>query len=164
MADENNGNGRKKDWSANWFKVSRRIVESSTWARCSSDALKMLVLLMERSQSPMNPEPGYIRVGSDMLGVLCGFDPERARKALAELTGADPQSGHSGLPTLVEVPGGGGYYFTAFDDYHPGAKDRKENLSAVRADAGRKGGQVTQAKYRAARATGDEPEDEGGPI
>lgn len=153
----NGGNGAKKpDFSLDWFKVSRRLVESSTWSRCSPQALKVLLYLMERSQRPNNPEPGYILVGPSLMAMHCGFTLEATLEALGELCREDPESMHGGQPTVREVEGG--YYLTAFDDYHPNARERAEIVKAKRAEAGRKGGLSTQAKNRQLR------EDDGGPV
>ena len=151
-----NGNGAKKpDFSLDWFKVSRHLIESSTWSRCSPHALKVLMYLMERSQRPNNPDPGYILVGPSLIAMHCGFDLPTTEKALSELCQDDPESQHQGQPTVERVSGG--FHLTAFDDYHPTARARAELVKEKRAEAGRKGGLATQAKNRELRGEEEPP-------
>lgn len=111
-----------------WFKVSRRLFESSRWHRDSAEALKVLVFLIGKAQDPMNLEPGVIHMGETAIAAQTSLPLPSVRAALAALAAADPESRtrRDDGCTIERLEDGSGYRLVNFDEYHPGEQERAE--------------------------------------
>lgn len=120
-----------------WFRVARRITRSSFWIRASSDAVKMLLFVLEEAQDPTNPHPGEVRMVGAALAHAVALPRERSDAALQEMLGPDAESlsgalGGAVLEPLTEDGRVIGYRLVNFDAYNPGAIENGAQARARR--------------------------------
>lgn len=114
------------EYGDGWFKVSRRIFDSSRWFGEPPETVKLLFFLIGHAQDPMNPEPGTVRISDVGLASRTGLSVEKVTESIDRLCSDDPSSrsspetgGHR--QTCERVPGG--VRLLNFDLYSPGLKD-----------------------------------------
>jgi hypothetical protein len=123
-----------------WFKVSRRLIESSLWAE-DPVTLKVFLALLEASQQPGCMRRGTVIISRPILAGRCLISVEQLDAAITTLAGPDPESrtkGHEGR--RLEVLSNG-FRVVNYGVYH----DRKaeEALSKARRAAGQAGGEAS---------------------
>jgi hypothetical protein len=123
-----------------WFKVSRRLLDSSRWFTEDPQTIKLLVLLVALAQDPLNEEPGTVRIGDTGLAMRTGLPLEVVRASIDRLAAPDPESrtvehDPEGR-TLERVPGG--VRLINFDLYHPGMTENALYRKASRTEKARK--------------------------
>lgn len=123
-----------------WFKVSKRLLDSSRWFREDPRTLKLLLFLIAQAQEPLNEEPGTVRIGDTGLAARTGLEVDYVRAAIDRLCEHDPESRSLGEDgegrTLERVPGG--VRLINFDLYHPGMVESALVKKAARVEKARK--------------------------
>lgn len=123
-----------------WFKVSRRLLDSSRWFTEDPPTIKLLVLLVGLAQDPLNEEPGTVRIGDTGLAMRTGLPVETVKHSIDRLCSPDPESRTVTYDpegrTLERVPGG--VRLINFDLYHPGMVDNAMTRKANRIERARK--------------------------
>jgi hypothetical protein len=121
-----------------WFKVSRRLLDSSRWYREEPATIKLLVFLIAAAQDPLNECPGTVLIGDTGLAMRTGLTPEYVRAALDKLCEPDPESRsvEGDGATLERVPGG--VRLINFDLYHPGMVEGAMRKRAARTEKARR--------------------------
>lgn len=123
-----------------WFKVSRRLLDSSRWYREEPQVIKLLVFLIAQAQDPLNENPGTVLIGDTGLASRTGLPVEFVRSAIDRLCAPDPESRSVVYDpegrTLERVPGG--VRLINFDLYHPGMVESALAKKAARIDKARK--------------------------
>ena len=133
-----------------WFKVSRRLLDSSRWYREEPQTIKLLVFLIAAAQDPLNDCPGTVLIGETGLAMRTGLDVEYVRAALERLSQPDPESRSTegDGATLERVPGG--VRLVNFDVYHPGMVESAMQKQAARSEKARRAADARWAKRREA--------------
>jgi hypothetical protein len=121
-----------------YFKVSRRLLDSSLWSDASSDVTKVFVTLLSLSQDPAGPRDGTVFIARRQLAAKCFLEDETLDRCLDVLSSPDP---HSRTPAeagrrIEALPNG--YRILNYKLYHDRNKD--EATSRARKNAGRIGG------------------------
>lgn len=143
-----------------WFKVSRRLLDSSRWFMEDPQTIKLLVFLVALAQDPLNEEPGTVRIGDTGLAQRTGLQIDFVRAAIDRLSSPDPESRTVTYDpegrTLERVPGG--VRLINFDLYHPGMVENAMYKKAARTEKARKAATVRwdRAREKAARESGGE--------
>jgi len=123
-----------------WFKVSRRLLDSSRWYREEPQVIKLLVFLIALAQDPLNDNPGTVLIGDTGLASRTGLPVDFVRQSIDRLCSADPESRtvvyDAEGRTLERVPGG--VRLINFDLYHPGMVESVLAKKAARSDKARK--------------------------
>ena len=123
-----------------WFKVSRRLLDSSRWYREEPEVIKLLVFLIALAQDPMNENPGTVLIGDTGLASRTGLEVDFVRSAIDRLCSPDPESrsveNDPEGRTLERVPGG--VRLINFDLYHPGMVEHAIAKAAARSEKARK--------------------------
>ena len=131
-----------------WFKVSRRLLDSSRWYREDPQVIKLLVFLIAQAQDPLNDEPGTVRIGDTGLASRTGLPVELVKQAIDRLCAPDPESRTITYDpegrTLERVPGG--VRLINFDLYHPGMVEHAMAKKAARVEKARKAALARWAK------------------
>lgn len=142
-----------------WFKVSRRLLDSSRWYREEPQTIKLLVFLVAQAQDPLNEEPGTVRIGDTGLANRTGLTVEYVRKAIDRLASPDPESRSVGNDpegrTLERVPGG--VRLINFDLYHPGMVENAMYKKAARIEKARHAAIARWQKARQREAESRQP-------
>ncbi len=123
-----------------FFKVSRRLLESSLWCE-DGDTIKVFLQLVAMSQDPGGPRNGLVFVARKQLAAKVFLNEERLEECLVVLSGTDEESrtqDHDGRRIEV-LPNG--FRVLNYGLYHDEAKDIL--LAKCRSDAGRLGGLVS---------------------
>jgi hypothetical protein len=120
-----------------WFRVSRRLFQSSRAMSLSLAGFKLLVYFIERASAAVNPYPGDVLETGLVLAHNVGLTVEQTEAALAELCGPDPysQSPVANGAVLEPLTRDGrivGYRLINFEAHNPGALARAEAVRAVR--------------------------------
>ena len=133
-----------------WFKVSRRLLDSSRWYREEPQVIKLLVFLIALAQDPLNEEPGTVRIGDTGLASRTGLPVEFVRDAIDRLCAPDPESrsveNDPEGKTIERVPGG--VRLINFDLYHPGMVESAITKKALRVEKARKAAAARWDKYK----------------
>lgn len=123
-----------------WFKVSRRLLDSSRWYREEPQVIKLLVFLIAQAQDPLNENPGTVLIGDTGLASRTGLTVDFVRSSIDRLCAPDPESRSVVYDpegrTLERVPGG--VRLINFDLYHPGMVESALAKKAARIDKARK--------------------------
>jgi len=139
------------DYDDGWFKVSRRMLDSSRWFNEDSDTIKLLIFLIAEAQNPLNPIPGTVLIGDTGVASRIGLPVEKVKAAMARLLGPDEESrtpGPDGLGrTLERIPGG--VRICNHDLYHPGMIESAIAKKAIRVERARKAASARWAKHGA---------------
>jgi hypothetical protein len=120
-----------------FFKVSRRILDSSLWCE-EGDVIKVFMALVAMSQDPGGPQNGSVFIAKRQLAAKVFLSEERLDQCLAVLSGTDRESrtqDHGGR-RIETLPNG--FCVLNYGLYHDEAKNAA--LSQARSDAGRAGG------------------------
>jgi hypothetical protein len=128
---------RKAIYRDGFFKVSRRLLDSSLWCE-DSDVLRVFLALVALSQDPGSPRNGTVFIARRQLAARCFMTEERLEECVRVLSHEDPQSrtgAHSGRRVEV-LPNG--FRVLNYSLYHD--RDMDEKLSRDRSRAGRVGG------------------------
>lgn len=138
------------EYDEGWFKVSRRLLDSSRWYREEPQVIKLLVFLIAQAQDPMNEEPGTVRIGDTGLASRTGLPVEFVRQSIDRLCSPDPESRTVTYDaegrTLERVPGG--VRLINFDLYHPGMVEHAMAKKAARVEKARKAALARWGKLR----------------
>lgn len=137
-----------------WFKVSRRLFDSSRWFKEDPKTLKLLFFLIGEAQNPVNPEPGTVRISDPGLASRTGLDRAWITDSIDRLCEEDPDSRSTeetggSKRTLERVPGG--VRLVNFDLYQPGMVDSALVKAAWRHERAKKAADARWAKLRAAQ-------------
>ena len=131
-----------------WFKVSRRLLDSSRWYREEPQVIKLLVFLIALAQDPLNENPGTVLIGDTGLASRTGLPVAFVRDSIDRLCSPDPESRtvvyDAEGRTLERVPGG--VRLINFDLYHPGMVESALAKKAARSEKARKAAQARWAK------------------
>jgi len=123
-----------------WFKVSRRLLDSSRWFREDPATLKLLLFLIAEAQNPLNENPGVVRIGDTGIASRTGIPVATVKAAIDRLSGPDDESrtvGDDGEGrTLERVPGG--VRLLNFDLYHPTMVEHALAKKSVRIERARR--------------------------
>lgn len=123
-----------------WFKVSRRLLDSSRWFRESPETIKLLLFLVAEAQNPLNELPGTVLIGDTGIASRTGLPVTTIKSAIDNLCGSDDESrtpGEDGAGrTLERVPGG--VRLVNFDLYHPAMVENAMMKKAARSERARK--------------------------
>lgn len=128
--------GVVESYGDGWFKVSRRLFDSSRWHREDPATLKLLLFLVGQAQDPLNPEPGTVLIGDTGLASRLSLPVETVRRAIERLCLPDPESRSQPSETLERVPGG--VRLVNHDLYHPGMAESMVVKRAARVERARK--------------------------
>lgn len=120
-----------------FFKVSRRLLDSSLWCE-DADVVKVFLTLIALSQDPHGPRNGTVFIARKQLAGRCFVTEERLADCIAILAKEDPQSRTTSSDgrRLEILPNG--FRVLNYSLYHD--RDADEELSRSRARAGRVGG------------------------
>ena len=124
-----------------WFKVSRRLFDSSRWYKEDAQTLKLLLFLIGEAQNPMNPAPGTVKIADLGLAGRTGLDVAWVTQAIDRLCEEDkdsrsaPETGGD-RRTLERIPGG--VRLLNFDLYQPGLVDNAMVRAARRHERAKK--------------------------
>ena len=122
-----------------WFKVSRRLLDSSRWFKEAPETIKLLLFLVAEAQNPLNENPGTVLIGDTGIASRTGLPPEKVKAAIDRLAGSDDESrtpGDDGAGrTLERVPGG--VRLCNFDLYHPSMVETAFAKKAARIERAR---------------------------
>jgi len=136
------------DYDDGWFKVSRRILDSSRWFIEDSDTIKLLIFLIAEAQNPLNPVPGTVLIGDTGIASRIGLPVSKVKKAIEKLAGPDEESrtpGPDGLGrTMERIPGG--VRICNHHLYHPGMLESANAKKAARVEKARKAAQARWGK------------------
>lgn len=130
-----------------YFKVSRRVLDSSLWCE-SGDVVKVFMTLLALSQDPGGPRDGTVYIAQKQLAAKCLMSEEALDACLGVLANPDPQS-RTQLEhgrRIEHLPNG--YRIVNYEMYHD--RDKDEATSRARKNAGRLGG-IKTAEVRAAQ-------------
>ena len=131
-----------------WFKVSRRLLDSSRWFKEEPATIKLLLFLIAEAQSPLNDTPGTVRIGDTGIASRTGLAVEKVKAAIDRLASADDESRTPGEDsegrTLERVPGG--VRLSNFDLYHPAMVENAMAKKAARVERARKAAQARWEK------------------
>ncbi|MGE5747308.1 MAG: hypothetical protein ACM33U_08605 [Solirubrobacterales bacterium] len=129
-----------------WFKVSRRLLDSSRWFREEPATLKLLLFLVAAAQDPLNENPGTVLIGETGLAARTGLSVDYVRTAIGRLCDPDPESRsvEGDGATLARVPGG--VRLVNFDLYHPNMVEDAMRKKAARSDKARRAAQARWAR------------------
>jgi hypothetical protein len=125
------------DYGDGWFKVSRRIFDSSRWYGEDPATVKVMFFLIGYAQDPMIPEPGVIPLSDRALAARTGLTEPEVTKAIDALAAEDPASrshpeNGGSRKTVERIPGG--VRLMNFEMYQPGlvqnARIKAEERSA----------------------------------
>jgi hypothetical protein len=120
-----------------WFKVSRRIVDSSLWAE-DPVVLKVWLFLLEQSQAGVSLKPGTVIISRQILAARCLLSAEQLDLALGRLSAPDPESRTTRKEgRRIEILPNG-FRLVNHGEYHDVVAD--EARSKARSHAGRVGG------------------------
>jgi hypothetical protein len=131
-----------------WFKVSRRITESSLWAE-EPVVLKVWLYLLEQAQAGTSLKPGTVIISRPILAARCLLTMEQLDAAIARLAAPDPESRTPRAEgrRLVVLPNG--FRLVNHGEYHDA--DAAANLSLLRSQAGKLGAERSNAAQQAKR-------------
>jgi len=136
---------RRAIYRDGFFKVSRRLLDSSLWCE-ESDVVKVFLVLMALSQDPGSPRNGIVYIARRQLAARCFLTEDRVGECIAVLCREDPQS-----RTLTD--GGrrvevlqNGFRVVNYPLYHD--REIDDALSKARSDAGRIGGSRKSKKSK----------------
>lgn len=139
---------RMISYDEGWFKVSRRLLDSSRWFREDPATLKLLLFLIAEAQNPLNENPGVVRIGDTGIASRTGIPVAQVKSAIDRLCGPDDESRTPGEDgegrTLERVPGG--VRLVNFDLYHPTMVDYAMSRKAARIERARKAAAARWAK------------------
>ncbi len=132
------GTRRVSEHGEGWFKVSRRLLDSSRWFREEPPTIKLLLFLIAAAQDPMNENPGTVLIGDTGLAARTGLAVDYVRNAIDRLCAPDSESRTPAADgqTLERVPGG--VKLVNFDLYHPGMVEGAMTRKAARIERSRK--------------------------
>jgi hypothetical protein len=138
-----------------WFKVSRRLLDSSRWFREDPATLKLLLFLIAEAQNPLNENPGTVRIGDTGISSRIGVPVAQVKAAIDRLCGPDDESrtpGEDGVGrTLERVPGG--VRLVNFDLYHPTMMENAMMKASARRERARN---AARARWGPKREPGEE--------
>jgi len=126
-----------------WFKVSRRLLDSSRWYVEEPAVIKLLLFLIGQAQDPLSPTPGTVLIGDTGLAARTGLPIEVVSKAIDRLNAPDAESRPGNDPhgrTLERVSGG--VRLLNFDLYQPGMVDSVMARQAARSAKARRAAQA----------------------
>ena len=130
---------RMVTYDEGWFKVSRRMLDSSRWFKESPETIKLLLFLIAEAQNPLNENPGTVRIGDTGIASRVGLPVEQVKEAIDRLAGPDDESRTPGDDgegrTLERVPGG--VRLCNFDLYHPAMVENAMAKKAARVERAR---------------------------
>jgi hypothetical protein len=139
---------RMVTYDEGWFKVSRRMLDSSRWFREDPETIKMLLFLIAEAQNPLNENPGTVRIGDTGIASRVGISVEHVKAAIDRLAGPDDESRTPGEDgegrTLERVPGG--VRLCNFDLYHPRMVENAMQKAAMRSERARNAANARWAK------------------
>lgn len=138
----------KRRYRDGWFKVSRRIVDSSLWAE-DPMVLKVWLFLLEQSQAGRSLRPGTVIISRAVLAGRCLITPEQLDAVIERLSSPDPESRttRSEGRRVVVLPNG--FRLVNHGEYHDA--DAAQQLSNLRKVAGRRGAIKSNAIQQAKR-------------
>lgn len=131
---------RMVTYDEGWFKVSRRLLDSSRWFKEDPPTIKLLLFLIAEAQNPLNERPGVVLIGDTGIASRTGIPLKDVRASIDRLCGDDDESrtpGEDGKGrTLERVPGG--VRLVNFDLYHPSMVEHAMAKKAARIERARK--------------------------
>jgi hypothetical protein len=131
---------RMVTYDEGWFKVSRRLLDSSRWFKEAPETIKLLLFLVAEAQNPLNDRPGTVLIGDTGIASRTGLPLKSVKEAIDRLAGDDDESrtpGEDGAGrTLERVPGG--VRLVNFDLYHPAMVENAMMKKAARIERARK--------------------------
>jgi hypothetical protein len=133
-----------------WFKVSRRLLDSSRWFREEPETIKLLLFLIAEAQNPLNENPGTVLIGDTGIASRTGLPVEKVKRAIDRLCETDEESRSpaEGGRTVERVPGG--VKLLNFDLYHPSMVEHALAKKAARRERARRAANARWEKTRAA--------------
>jgi hypothetical protein len=135
-----------------WFKVSRRIVDSSLWAE-DPLVLKVWLFLLEQSQAGRSLKPGTVIISRAVLAGRCLITPEQLDAAIERLSSPDPESRTSRAEGRRVVVLPNGFRLVNHGEYHD--VEAEAHLSETRRVLGRTGGLVSGQSRKAQQDQSD---------
>lgn len=128
---------RRAIYRDGYFKVSRRLLDSSLWCE-DADVVKVFLVLVALSQDPGGPRNGVVYIARRQLAARCFLDESRLSECVGILSREDTES-------RTQMDGGrrveilpNGFRVLNYPLYHD--READEKLSAERSRAGRVGG------------------------
>ena len=127
-----------------YFKVSRRLLESSLWCE-NGDVIKVFLALVAMSQDPGGPRNGAVFIARKQLAAKMFLSEERLQECLSVLASPDDESRTQDRDgRRIEILPNG-FRVLNYGLYHDEANDVL--LTRLRSEAGRVGG-LASAKVR----------------
>lgn len=151
---------RKTIYREGFFKVSRRLLESSLWCEKNPDALRVFLTLVALSQDPASPRNGTVFIARRQLAAKCFLSTERLDAAVFVLENDDIESRTQarGGRRVESLPNG--FRVLNYSLYHDREADRTLSLarSAAGAVGGKRSGEVRAAQAISSKQTPSKPE------
>lgn len=121
-----------------WFKVDRRIFESSRWDALESAGKVVLLYLIAKAQDPLNPTPGQIMQADSVIARMVGVKAAEVTRAIDALCEPERNSRTAANEGRTVERITGGVRLINFKLFHPAMIENALARKAVRSERARK--------------------------